>query len=109
MSIRVTVGHLPSGVDAPEVIRATVDLIPYGIGTSEVIGLLEIGNRQATGDLCDYDYRFGIMEADGVTANFEPWLIVRQHDRTTGVWHLIAQILDRRQQGPEEASDYLDE
>ena len=39
-------------------IRISVDLRPFGAGEPETIGILEIGNRDAIGELCDYDYRF---------------------------------------------------
>jgi len=86
-------------------IRVTVALRPYGTGEPETIALLDIGNRNATGEVCDYDYRFAAQTPDGPLI-FEPWHVVRAHDRHQGIWALVAQILARREAGTEERSDY---
>jgi hypothetical protein len=89
-------------------IRVTLALRPYGTGEPETIGILEIGNRNATGDVCDYDYRFTAQTPDG-PLRFGPWHVVRAHDRRKGVWVLVGQILARRAAGDEELSDYAGE
>ena len=86
-------------------IRVTVDLRPFGAGEPQTIGILEIGNRNATGELCDYDYRFA-AQTPGAPLRFGPWYVVRAHDRGRGIWALIDQILARRATGDEELSDY---
>ena len=87
-------------------IRVTVDLRPFGTGEPETIAALDIGNRDAIGELCDYDYRFAVPARDGSRLIFGPWYVVRAHDRRRGVWALIGQILARRAAGSEEPSDY---
>lgn len=88
-------------------IRLTAEQFAGGAGNTETIGVLEIGNRSATGQTCDYDYRFGAaIRSDPKAAVFGPWHIVRKHDRDDGIWVLVAQILARREAGREEASDY---
>ena len=89
-------------------IRVTIDLRPFGAGEPETIGILEIGNRDATGAVCDYDYRFAAPARDG-PLRFGPWYVVRAHDRRRGIWALIGQILARRAAGDEELSDYMGE
>ena len=89
-------------------IRVTVDLRPFGAGEPETIAVLEIGNRNATGDICSYDYRFAAQTPDGPLI-FGPWYVVRAHDRRGGVWALVGQILARRAAGDEEPSDYTGE
>ncbi len=86
-------------------IRVTVELRPFGAGEPETIGILDIGNRDATGELCDYDYRFAAPGRDGLL-RFGPWYVVRAHDRRQGVWVLVGQILARRAAGDEELSDH---
>ena len=86
-------------------IRVTVDLRPFGTGEPETIGILDIGNRDAIGQICDYDYRFAAPGRDG-PLTFGPWYVVRAHDRRRGIWALVAQILARRAAGTEELSDY---
>ena len=87
-------------------IRVTVDLRPFGAGEPETIGILEIGNRDAIGQICDYDYRFAAFTRGGSRLLFGPWYVVRAHDRRRGIWALVAQILARRAAGTEELSDY---
>ena len=77
-------------------IRVTVELRPYGTGDPERIAVLEIGNRDPSGQTCDYDYRFGAPAPDGAHVIFTPWYRLRGHDRRQGVWVLIGQILARR-------------
>ena len=86
-------------------IRISVDLRPFGAGEPETIGILEIGNRDAIGELCDFDYRFAGPARDGLL-RFGPWYVVRAHDRRHGIWALIGQVLARRAAGDEELSDY---
>ena len=87
-------------------IRVTVALRPFGAGEPETIGILDIGNRDATGELCDYDYRFAAPARDGSRLLFGPWYLVRAHDRRHGIWVLVGQILARRAASDEELSDY---
>ena len=87
-------------------IRVTVELRPFGTGEPETIAALDIGNRDAIGQICDYDYRFAVPARDGSRLIFGPWYVVRAHDRRRGVWALIGQILARRAAGSEEPSDY---
>ena len=86
-------------------IRVTVDLRPFGAGEPETIGILDIGNRDAIGQTCDYDYRFAAPARDGLLL-FGPWYVVRAHDRRHGIWALVGQILAHRAAGDEERSDY---
>ncbi len=90
-------------------IRVTVALRPFGTGEPEAIGILEIGNRNARGEVCDYDYRFAAFTRDGSRLLFGPWYVVRAHDRRHGIWALVGQILARRAAGVEEPSDYAGE
>ena len=86
-------------------IRVTLDLRPFGAGEPETIAALDIGNRTAIGELCDYDYRFG-AQTPGAPLRFGPWYVVRAHDRRHGIWALVGQILAHRAAGDEERSDY---
>ena len=90
-------------------IRVTVELRPFGASEPETIAVLEIGNRDATGEVCDYDYRFAAPARDGSGLVLRPWYVVRAHDRRQGVWVLVGQILARRAAGSEERSDYTGE
>ncbi len=90
-------------------IRVTVELRPYGTGEPETIAVLEIGNRDLSGQICDYDYRFGAPAPDDAHLVFAPWYRLRGHDRREGIWVLIGQILARRAAGDEEPSDYSSE
>ena len=90
-------------------IRVTVDLRPFGTGEPETIGILDIGNRDAIGQICDYDYRFAAPARDGSGLVFGPWHVMRAHDRRHGIWVLVGQILARRAAGDEELSDYAGE
>ncbi len=89
-------------------IRVTVALRLYGTGEPETIAVLDIGNRDAVGQTCDYDYRFAAQTPDA-PLRFGPWCVVRAHDRRRGIWALIGQILARRAAGTEELSDYAGE
>ena len=89
-------------------IRVTVELRPFGAGEPATIGILDIGNRDAIGQICDYDYRFGAPGRDGLL-RFGPWYVVRAHDRRYGIWVLVGQILARRAARDEEPSDYTGE
>ena len=85
-------------------IRVRADLSACGVGGPETIAVLDIGNRDARGQVCDYDYRFWDPAAAAEPSG--PWFVLRGHDRADGVWALIAAILARRAAGGEERSDY---
>ena len=69
-------------------IRVTVELLPNGHEEDAVpMGVLEIANRSAVGNDCDYDFR--IRRPDVWT----PWLLLRAHRRADGVWVLIQRAL----------------
>ena len=85
-------------------IRVKADLSAYGAGAPETIAVLDIGNRDALGRVCDYDYRFWDPQDGAKPAG--PWFVLRDHDRAGGVWSLVAAILARRAAGDEEPSGY---
>jgi hypothetical protein len=86
-------------------VRVTVDLAPFGADPA-TIGVLEIGNRCPTGQICDYDYRFGRIDEVSGALVFGPWYILRGFGRSRLVWALIGEILARAAAGDEEPSDY---
>jgi hypothetical protein len=86
-------------------VRVTVD-IDSSEGELETVGVLEIGIRNPSERICDYDYRFGRADERGTKIVFEPWFILRRFDRERRIWALIAQIVARRAAGHEESSDY---
>jgi hypothetical protein len=89
-------------------IRIKADLSPYGAaGDAETIAILDICNRAATGNICDYDYRFGWTGHVSGKVTMGPWYILRAHDRRENIWSLVGAVLARRDQGKEEKSDYV--
>jgi len=86
-------------------IEVTVNLKPYGRGEPEAIATLKIGNRTEHGEICDYDYCFGAPDQSGGIV-YQPWYLLRSHQRSEGVWVLVQRILQQHLDGREEFSDY---
>ena len=85
-------------------IRVNVDLVPFGLLDPLAIATLEIGNRNAHDEICDYDFRIGAQDPASGEPIFGPWRVVAAHHRSDGIWALIERILAVRDNAP--LSDY---
>jgi hypothetical protein len=86
-------------------IEVLVNLKPYDCGEPEAIAALKIGNRTEHGEVCDYDYCFGVSQETGKIV-YQPWYLLRAHRRSDGVWVLVQRILQQHLDGRDELSDY---